>query len=108
MKAIPRRRLIPIITDLLEYPGAANDTIAYTRKMVARYGDVCEASFTGVRNYFIHDPDVIKEILPPLGPKMQRTRLFRGFRKFLGHGLFTSDGEYHKQQRKLIKPAFYP
>jgi len=108
IKPIPKRPLIPILTDLLEYRRAANDTIAYTRNIVDRYGDVCEASFTGIKNYFIQDPEVIKEILTTLGPKMQRTMLFRAFRKFLGDGLFTSDGDYHRQQRKLIKPAFYP
>jgi cytochrome P450 len=108
MKLIPRRLLIPLITDLLEYKQAAKNTIHYTRKMKEKYGDVCEVSFTGVKNYFIHDPEVIKEILTTQGNKMKRTYLFGAFRKFLGNGLFTSDGEHHKQQRKLIKPAFYP
>jgi len=108
MKPIPKRPLIPIITDLLEYRQAANNTIPYTKKLIEKYGDVCEASFTGIKNYFIHDPEVIKEILTTQSPKMKRTYLFRAFRKFLGHGLFTSDGDYHKRQRRLIKPAFYP
>ena len=108
MKHIPKRRLIPIITDLIEYRQAANNTIVYAKRMTEKYGDVCEASFTGVKNYFIHDPEVIKDILTTQGPKMKRTYLFRAFRKFLGNGLFTSDGEHHKRQRRLIKPAFYP
>lgn len=108
MKHIPQRRLIPIITDLLEYKQAALNTIPYTKVMIEKYGDVCYAPFTGVKNYFIHDPEVIKEILATQSPKFKRTYLFRAFRKFLGDGLFTSDGDYHKRQRRLIKPAFYP
>ncbi len=108
MKPIPKRTLIPVITDLLEYSEAANNTISYTRKKIEKYGDVCECSFTGVKNYFIHDPEVIKEILTTEGHKMKRTYFFRAFRKFLGDGLFTSDGDYHKRQRRLMKPAFYP
>jgi cytochrome P450 len=108
MRPIPKRRLIPVITDLLEYRQAAINTIPYTQKMVARYGDVCDVSFTGVKNYFIHDPEVIKEILTTRGNKMKRTYLFQAFRKFLGNGLFTTEGEHHRQQRRLIKPAFYP
>ncbi|MEO8150863.1 MAG: cytochrome P450 [Bacteroidia bacterium] len=108
MKPIPKRILIPIITDLLEYREVAKHTISYTKKKVAKYGDVCEVSFTGIKSYFIHDPEMIKEILTTLGPKMKRTSFFRAFRKFLGNGLFTSDGDFHKQQRKLIKPVFYP
>lgn len=108
MKRIPKRPLIPIFTDLLEYSEAANHTIEYAAKMRSKYGDVCEVSFTGLKNYFIHDPEIIKEILTTQGPKMKRTYFFRAFSKFLGQGLFTSDGEHHKQQRKLLKPAFYP
>ena len=108
VKSIPKRPLIPMITDLIEYSKAARNTISYAKQTVAKYGDVCEASFTGLRNYFIHDPEVIKEILTTQGPKMKRTYFFKAFRKFLGNGLFTSDGDFHKQQRKLIKPAFYP
>ncbi len=108
MKPIPRRRLIPVITDLLEYSDAANNTIAYTKGMVDRYGDVCDVSFTGIRSFFIHEPEIIKEMLTTQSGKFKRTRLFRAFRKFLGDGLFTSDGDFHKQQRRLIKPAFYP
>ncbi len=108
MKPIPKRTLIPILTDLLEYREIGNNTIAYTQKKMAKYGDVFENSFTGIKSYFIHDPEVIKEILTTQGLKMKRTYFFRAFRKFLGEGLFTSDGEHHKLQRKLIKPAFYP
>src|SRR5438045_1497453 len=108
MKPIPKRRLIPILTDLMEYRAAANNTIPYTKNMIEKYGAVCDVSFTGVKNYFIHDPEVIKEILTTQSLKMKRTYLFTAFRKFLGNGLFTSDGDYHKKQRQLIKPAFYP
>jgi cytochrome P450 len=108
MKPIPKRHLIPLITDLIEYRQAGKNTIAYTKKKIEKYGDVCEVSFTGIKNYFIHDPELIKEILTTQGPKMRRTYFFKAFRKFLGNGLFTSDGDFHKQQRKLIKPAFYP
>lgn len=108
MKPIPKRTLIPIITDLMEYGEAANHTIDFAKRMQKKYGDVCEVSFTGIKSYFIHDPEVIKEILTTQGPKMKRTYFFKAFRKFLGKGLFTIDGDEHKQQRKLIKPAFYP
>ncbi len=108
MKPIPKRPLIPILTDLLEYRKIGGNTIKYTEKVVKRYGDVCECSFTGIRSFFIHDPDVIREILTTQGLKMKRTYFFKAFRKVLGNGLFTSDGAYHKRQRQLIKPAFYP
>ena len=108
MKQMPKRKLIPLLTDFLEYKQAAHQTIPYAKKMQQTYGDVCDVSFTGIKNYFIHDPELIKELLTTHGPEMQRTYFFKAFRKLLGMGLFTADGLYHKQQRKLIKPAFYP
>jgi len=108
MKHIPKRRLIPVITDILEYRQAAVNTIPYTSKIIEKYGDVCNVSFTGVRNYFIHDPEVIKEMLVTQASKFRRTAFIRTFRKLLGDGLFTSDGELHKRQKQLMKPAFYP
>ncbi len=108
MKPIPKRPLIPIITDLLEYSEAAKNPILFAQKKLLKYGDVCEVSFSGIKSFLIHDPEVIKEILTTQASKMKRTYFFKVLRKFLGNGLFTSDGESHKQHRKLIKPAFYP
>lgn len=108
MKVIPRRPYFPFLTDFLEYNQAANHTIPYTKRMIERYGDACDVSFLGIRNYFIHDPDVIREMLTSQNALMQRSYFFKAFRKFLGQGLFTADGDLHKQQRKLMKPAFYP
>lgn len=108
MKTIPKRAYIPLVTDVLEYREAGQNTIAYARRMRERYGDVCECSFTGIKNYFIHDPQIIHEMLALRSSNMQRSYFFQAFRKFLGNGLFTAEGDLHKQQRKLIKPAFYP
>jgi len=36
MKRIAKRKLIPLITDLLEYKQAANNTIPYTKRMIEK------------------------------------------------------------------------
>ena len=76
MKPIPKRPLIPIVTDFLEYRQASDHTFDYARKMVERYGNVCYVPFTGIKNYFIHDTAVIREMLMTKAAHFKRTSFF--------------------------------
>ena len=35
------------------------------------------------------------------------TKVAEGFREIVGHSLLSTDGEFHRKQRRLIQPAFY-
>ena len=58
--------------------------------------------------YLINNPDYIEKILIydhsnfSKGPRLQSAK------RLLGEGLVTSEGEFHKSQRKLIQPLFLP
>ena len=58
--------------------------------------------------YLINNPDYIEKILIydhsnfSKGPRLQTAK------RLLGEGLVTSEGEFHKSQRKLIQPLFLP
>jgi cytochrome P450 len=107
MKKMPARKRIPLLTDLMEFRQMTTDPMGYCERMVEKYGDVCYVPIPGVKNYFIHDPEVIKEILVTQAGKFSKSRLYKAMKRFLGDGLLTSDGNYHKQQRKLATPAFH-
>lgn len=108
MKEIPVRKLIPVLTDIMEYRAVTGRTISYVAGMVKKYGDVCHVPFSGANLYLVHDPEMVKEILATQSGKFNRTRVYHALGRLIGNGLFTSDGDYHKKQRQLIKPAFYP
>jgi cytochrome P450 len=107
MKKIPSRKRIPVLTDLVEFPQMMANPIGYCEGMVEKYGDVCYVPLPGVKNYFVHDPEIIKEILVTQSDKFIKSRLYIAMKRFLGEGLLTSEGSFHKQQRKLSAPAFH-
>jgi cytochrome P450 len=107
MKTMPTRKRIPFLTDLLEFRKMTTDPMGYCEDMVKKYGDVCHVQIPGAENYFIHDPEIIKEVLVTQAGKFNKSRLYRAMKRFLGEGLLTSDGTFHHQQRKLATPAFH-
>lgn len=108
MKVIPHRKRIPLITDLLEFKIMTSNPINFSSNMVNKYGDVCHVPLPGVNNYFVHDPEVVKGILVTHASKFQKSRIYRALKMFLGEGLITTnDQSVHKQQRRLVAPAFH-
>lgn len=84
-----------------------SDPLGFCRDKVNKYGDVCYVPIPGSKNYLIHDPEMIREILVTQSGKFIKSRLYKAMRTFLGEGLLTSNGSYHTQQRKLASPAFH-
>jgi cytochrome P450 len=73
---------------------------------LARAGGIASCRIGSRRTYLVNEPDYIQEILVDhasswiKGPLMQRSK------QLFGDGLLTSDGEYHRRQRRLIQPLF--
>ncbi len=58
--------------------------------------------------YFLNDSDLIHQVLVAQADKFEKSPRFkRGTRKLIGQGILTSEGEFHKRQRKLVQPAFH-
>lgn len=106
-KPIPTRRRIPLLTDALEFREMTTNPLQFSINKVRKYGKVCYVPIPGVQNYFIHDPEVIKEILVTQAGKFCKSRLYKAMKRFLGEGLLSSDGAFHHQHRRLIAPAFH-
>lgn len=86
----------------------ADDPLQKMLDMVVEYGDIVTFKMFGQSFYIITNPDYIREVLVTKVnhfPKAERDVLL--LRRFVGHGLLTSGGAYHRQQRKLIQPAFH-
>jgi cytochrome P450 len=70
------------------------------------YGDIASFRLVGRRIYFVKHPDLIRHIYT--SRDWVRTSLSRNLLgSFLGEGLFTQEGELHRQQRRLMQPAFH-
>lgn len=74
--------------------------------LTRRYGDISYFKFGRQGIYFVNHPDYIQNVLMINQSKFIKNPGLRLTKRIIGNGLLTSEGEYHKQQRELIQPAF--
>ena len=76
------------------------------------YGDMVHLQFGDTNHvYLLSNPDHIHEVLVEKADQFHKAVKYkdeqRGLARLLGNGLITSDGDYWRQQRKLMQPAFH-
>ncbi|MCB9701078.1 MAG: cytochrome P450 [Myxococcales bacterium] len=71
----------------------------------ARWGPATGMRIGRDRLIFLHDPELIGEVLVDREGAFIKDRVTRGLALFLGHGLLTSDGERWRRSRKVIAPS---
>src|SRR5262249_59207638 len=71
--------------------------------------DIVRARFLYVTAYFLYNPDDIEYILAVNTKNFIKPRSMRStfFRRLVGNGLVTSEGDFWKRQRRLAQPAFH-
>ncbi|WHT18405.1 cytochrome P450 [Crossiella sp. CA-258035] len=57
--------------------------------------------------YLVNSPELIRQVLVTDAAKFQRGKVFRKARELLGDGLATSDDPEHREQRRIVQPAFH-
>ncbi|KAJ6577196.1 cytochrome P450 [Mycena capillaripes] len=75
-----------------------------------KYGGVVRVSgFLGEQLLYVFDPKALHQILVKDQDIFEETHsTIRGTRVFFGEGLFSTLGEQHKKQRKMLNPIFSP
>jgi cytochrome P450 len=73
------------------------------------YGDVVRLRFLYLTAYFLYHPRDIEYVLSTNAKNFIKSRNQRSplFRRVVGNGLLTSEGEVWKRQRRLAQPAFH-
>ena len=72
------------------------------------YGDVVRFRLGPYRVYLVNGPDNIHEVLVAQQKKILKTDFNRSLLgRFLGNGILTSEGDFHRRQRRLMQPAFH-
>lgn len=81
----------------------------FVGQLQARYGDIFGAKPPFLPpTYFITDPQVTYELLVKQSPPLAKPKLIRrATRSSFGNGLFTSEGDFWRKQRKLMQPVFH-
>ena len=73
---------------------------------LTKYGDISYFRFGHQGIYLVNHPDYIQSVLTINQSKFIKNPGLRLTKRIIGNGLLTSEGEYHKQQRELVQPAF--
>jgi cytochrome P450 len=95
----------PLIGSLRQF---AADPPQFLLQTAYQYGDMAHFRLAHLSAYLPTRPDSVREILVTQAGRFERGQMdYRILSRFLGNGLLTSEGEFHKRQRKLVQPAFH-
>ena len=89
-------------------PEFNRDTLGFIER-AKNHGDVVRMRFFYLTVHFLYDPVHIEYVLSTNARNFIKSRSLRTpfFRRLVGQGLLTSEGEVWKRQRRLAQPAFH-
>ncbi len=96
---------LPVLGNFLSF---RDDPLNFMTAVQRRYGDLVSVKLMNTRVICGFRPEHVRYCL------MERPRSFQSLqsqggnlRILLGEGLLTSEGDFHRQQRRLVQPAFH-
>jgi cytochrome P450 len=94
------------------YPGEfllalSRDPLGLFVRLARAHGDVVRFPVAGRTFVLVAHPDLAREVLVTQQKRFVRGYAHRGLRLLLGDGLLTSEGDFHRHQRRLVQPAFH-
>lgn len=81
--------------------------LPFFQSLAERYGDISYFRLGPQPAFFFNHPDYIKEILVTNHQNFMKGLALQRAKRLLGEGLLTSEGEFHRRQRRLAQPAFH-
>ncbi len=98
---------IPILKTFRNLPRLLDDPIGLISSQFEKYGDTYK-SYVGLEEiYLSQDADFVQYFMQKGHRNYQKTRFTRTLGDVIGRGLLTSEGDYWRQQRRLIQPGFH-
>jgi cytochrome P450 len=84
------------------------DRLRFVLDVASRYGEVARYRVAHMKIYQVSSPAGVGRLLHDNHRNYSKdVATFETLRLFLGNGLFTSDGEFWRRQRRLAQPAFH-
>jgi cytochrome P450 len=81
--------------------------LPYFQNLANRYGDISFFRIGPQEAFFVNHPDLIKDVLVTNNQNFMKGLVLQRAKRLLGEGLLTSEGEFHRRQRRLAQPAFH-
>src|SRR5580698_339876 len=100
----PLRKGLPILGVLPQFWRNAPE---FLRGMARSHGDLVHFRLGPQDVYLVSKPEWIKDILVTNQTNFTKSRFLERAKILLGEGLLTSEGDFHRRQRRLVQPAFH-
>jgi cytochrome P450 len=97
------RRVIPL-AGLFAY---RRGPLPFFQNLARRYGDISYFRLGPQEAFFFNHPDYIRDILVTNHQNFMKGLALQRAKRLLGEGLLTSEGDFHRRQRRLAQPAFH-
>lgn len=94
---------LPLVGDALAFH---SDSTGFLLRLAQTQGDVARFRLGSTEAFLLSHPDQVRAVLVDRAGDFGKGRLMQRARRLLGDGLLTSEGEVHRQQRRLIQPVF--
>jgi cytochrome P450 len=85
----------------------SDDLLAWIEHNFRLYGDMYRASVFGRNVYVVSAPDYAQHVLRNNWSNYKKGQAIKRIAMLLGNGLMVSEGEFWKNQRRMIQPAFH-
>lgn len=83
------------------------DPLGFLRSAAETYGDAVRIRVGPREVYLLNDPELIRAVLVTHDQLFSKGPGLGVAERLLGKGLLTSEGEFHRRQRRLAQPAFH-
>jgi len=83
------------------------DRLGYLQHVRDTYGPVATIPIGPRKVYLMNEPDMIREVFVTKNDSFTKSRALQMAKRVLGEGLLTSEGAFHRRQRRLSQPAFH-
>src|SRR6266404_214761 len=108
-KLIPSRfppgpKRIIALSGLLTY---RRGPLRFFQNLAQQFGDISYFRLGAQQAFFLNHPDYIKDVLVTNHQDFMKGLALQRAKRLLGEGLLTSEGDFHRRQRRLAQPAFH-
>ena len=84
-----------------------SDPLGYYTTAFKTFGDIVGFHVGPLRSLFIAHPDHIKHVLQDNNHNYEKGLVIAKLKVLIGDGLFSSEGDFWRRQRRLAQPAFH-
>ena len=100
----PGPRPLPVVGNALAF---RRDQLGYLQALQREFGKMATIYFGKTPVVLLFRPEHVRYILTENPRNFTSREVAIGLRELIGDGLLTIDGEAHRQQRRMVQPAFH-